>query len=146
MPPVVPQTRYWVYTINHPTPEDEEQLGKAYSKDVVTYGGQAHEIGEQGTPHLQGFVVFKTKQRLTAVKKYFTRAHLEPMNGKIEDSVKYISKQNPPVFYGEAPVDAGEKEKKRWEQALAAAKAGDFDKVPTDIMIRHYTNVHAIAT
>lgn len=51
------------------------------------------EVGEQGTPHLQGFISLKSKHRLTGVKKLLgSRAHLEQARGSDADNEKYCSK------------------------------------------------------
>lgn len=49
------------------------------------------EIGESGTPHLQGYVSFATKTRpSTFLKDYWTSAHWSPTRG-IRDSIRYCS-------------------------------------------------------
>lgn len=52
------------------------------------------EIGDEGTPHLQGAVKFKTKQRFTAVKKLFgDKVHWEKMRKPWKNSVIYCTKE-----------------------------------------------------
>lgn len=51
------------------------------------------EVGENGTPHLQGFIKFKKPMRLTSVKKILDRAHWEPAKGNDQQNLKYCSKQ-----------------------------------------------------
>ena len=52
------------------------------------------EIGEQGTPHLQGYVEFKDKLRITALKKINNRAHWEKCKGSKDSNLKYCGKDN----------------------------------------------------
>ena len=66
--------REWVFTINNYTKKDLEAIENLKSRYIV----YAPEVGENGTPHLQGYVVFKDQKTLSAVKKILTRAHLEP--------------------------------------------------------------------
>jgi hypothetical protein len=65
---------HWSVTINNPTEKDEEEIALARQKRWSVEGQK--EIGESGTPHYQLYV--RTPQvRFAAVKKAFSRAHIE---------------------------------------------------------------------
>ncbi len=49
------------------------------------------EVGESGTPHLQGFITFKRSYRLAALKKLFPTCHWEP--SKTTDAGNYCMKE-----------------------------------------------------
>lgn len=68
-------SRTWVFTINNYTDEDLTMFENWQSdvKRLVV----SKEIGESGTPHLQGAVTFNRAYRLTGLKKLHTRAHWE---------------------------------------------------------------------
>jgi len=64
----------WSVTINNPTAEDEEEISLARQKGWQVDGQM--EKGDNGTPHYQ--LIVRTGQvRFSAVKKQFTRAHIE---------------------------------------------------------------------
>ena len=67
-------TRGWCYTINNFTEEDRDGLR---SLECV-YNIFGYERGAEGTPHLQGYVHFKSHKTQQGVKKMMPRAHLEP--------------------------------------------------------------------
>lgn len=50
------------------------------------------EVGESGTPHLQGYVVFKKPMRLSAVRQLIPRAHLDIARGTNEQNIAYCTK------------------------------------------------------
>lgn len=50
------------------------------------------ELGELGTPHLQGFVQLETKARRTELKKQWPGAHWEPRRGTPEEAAHYCRK------------------------------------------------------
>lgn len=92
-------SKRWVFTINNPTPDDYATVGEA---GWGTYGMYQLEVGEEeGTPHFQGFVVFATAQRLSAVRKLNGRAKWLVMKGTIEQCITYCTKDEtavkPPV-------------------------------------------------
>lgn len=81
----------WCFTLNNYT---DEELS-AISSIVPTYCSKAiigKEIGESGTPHLQGWVRFKTKKRPKSVFP-LDRIHWEKCRGSDQENVDYCSKE-----------------------------------------------------
>ena len=128
---------------NYNADEVEAILDADYKYLVV-----GDEVGESGTPHLQGYVVFTGMKRLSAVKKILSRAHWEVARGSHQQAADYCKKGGSFEEYGECPVPAceagGKAEQDRWAQARDAAKAGKFDDVPADIFFRHYRTMKEI--
>lgn len=69
----VNQSRRWCFTINNYGDADEVTVGALKAKYLI-FG---REISTTGTPHLQGFVIFKAMMRLARLKKLIPRAHWE---------------------------------------------------------------------
>lgn len=86
--------KYWCFTVNNPT-EDIE-----FDEDTMDYLIYGREVGEEGTPHLQGYVAFKNRLRLTGVKKVIPRGHLEVAKGNAKANRDYCMKQGDYVEYG----------------------------------------------
>jgi len=78
----------WMFTINNPLPADSP-----LSWPGVKYLVYQKEKGENGTPHLQGYVQFELQKQLVGVKKLNARAHWEKRMGTHEDAVKYCTKK-----------------------------------------------------
>lgn len=53
------------------------------------------EVGEEGTPHFQGFVQFPTGRRLKQLKKLDRRIHWEPRRGSAVQAAHYCKKPEP---------------------------------------------------
>lgn len=88
------QSRSWCFTLNNYTQDDEQRIGtytEEREADYVVYG---REVGESGTPHLQGFILFAAKKRLSGVKELFLPAkpHLERMRGTKQQAIAYCKK------------------------------------------------------
>lgn len=83
----------WCFTVNNWT---EEELGQILStcESSVKYLIIGKEVGESGTPHLQGFVNFKKKVRRSTLMKQpgFTRAHVEIAKGTDLQNQAYCQK------------------------------------------------------
>jgi len=97
----------WCFTLNNYTLADEQSFqDMPYS--YLLYG---REIGEQGTPHLQGYVQFKQRLRLTALKKLHPQAHWEPSKGSSTDNLTYCKKDNDYQEFGKLTNTKGAAEK-----------------------------------
>lgn len=78
------------FTINNYLLEDIEKL-----LDIkYTYIICGFETGKEGTPHIQGYIELKSQSRLTTIKKYMPRAHIEPRKGTQEQAINYCKKEN----------------------------------------------------
>lgn len=91
MPKQDSPARDWCFTINNPSEKDWE---KVWAFDYKYLVFQA-EIGEEGTPHLQGFVQWTAVIRLTALKKFHKKAHWEKRRGTPYEAAHYCKKPVP---------------------------------------------------
>lgn len=90
----VKQGRNFVFTLNNPTGPPVFPAGCEYAYQL--------EEGEAGTPHYQGYVVFKKMQRLSALKKLLPEAHWENRKGSHDQALAYSTKEDTRI---EAPVN-----------------------------------------
>lgn len=83
-------TFYWMFTINNPS---SNELPAAWPG--VQYAVWQREAGESGTEHLQGYVCFMQKKRLTTVKNQCDKhAHWEPRKGTHQQAAAYCTKES----------------------------------------------------
>lgn len=102
------QSNRWVFTINNPTAEDDlrlAELGGSLDSNNVTYLVYGREVGSNGgTPHLQGYVVFRIRYRLGTVRTIISeRGHFEIARGRSYDAAAYCKKDGDFVEYGDGP-------------------------------------------
>ena len=57
------------------------------------------EVGESGTPHLQGYFELKEGKTFTSVKKMNERIHIEKAKGKREQNITYCTKEKDYVIW-----------------------------------------------
>ena len=138
------QAKCWCFTINNSTPKDEE-----IDKDLFTYLIIGREVGEQGTPHLQGYAIMPKQTTLVGMKKLFPRAHLEVAKGSPEQNKIYCSKdgkfQEFGVFPKSTTVNATLKRKANYELALQKAKQQRLYEIDPGVLIRHMSSLKQIA-
>nr|UVZ21334.2 replication-associated protein [Pigeon circovirus] len=119
-PPREAAAKRWCFTLNNPTEEEIKSLDTWLVSDFH-YAIVGKEVGEQGTPHLQGFVHLKQKKRLTQLKQLFKRAHWEKARGSDEDNEKYCSKEGNVLLTLGIPAKGNRSD---LSEAVAAVKAG----------------------
>jgi len=89
----------WVFTINHPTPQEKDDLDYlAVALNRVNVHANyiifQLEEGEQGTPHYQGYIQFSKRRTFTQVKAVVgQRAHIEVAKGTPLHNKTYCSKE-----------------------------------------------------
>jgi len=90
----VPRGRHWIFVINNYTDEDIKLVNNwaAVALQLVV----SKEVGETGTPHLQGFIGFNGPKRLVALKKMHDGAHWELSRSK--DAAIYCMKKESEIF------------------------------------------------
>jgi hypothetical protein len=111
---VVRESDRWVFTINNPSEEEKGKVKSVGDLDDVIAMTVGEEVGEQGTPHLQGYVIFKFKVSRTAVETAIGgRAHLEPMKGSVRQNQAYCSKGGQLLVQKSKIVDREVKQSKR---------------------------------
>lgn len=135
--------RHWMVTINNP--DDENNFGNQLPSTGITYAVCGQEIGEQGTPHEQCYVVFEKKIRMSSLKKIFPTAHLDKCNGTPQQCRAYCIKSDESfVESGQLPLTGAESEKQRWERTYHYAKTGQIDLIDPRIMVMYYGNIRRI--
>lgn len=78
----------WCFTLNNYTDENLAVL-ETFPCTYIIYG---KEVGEQGTPHLQGYVQMEKRTRMTALRKLL-QCHWSPARGTPEQNKVYCSKE-----------------------------------------------------
>lgn len=104
----------WCFTINNPTADDWRRVRSLGS----TYYIVGKEVGEDGTPHLQGYCRFKNARSLATMKKKLPRAHLEVIKGTPEQNIVYCSKDGDFEEEGVRPKVGRPTEKERIERNI----------------------------
>nr|UZT54555.1 MAG: replication-associated protein [clictolig virus 3] len=120
------KNRRWVFTLNNYTDDDEQRILDFFEGERVTYGIFGRERGENGTPHLQGFVIFRTPQRLSFCRANISdRAHYEQARGTSEEASEYCKKDANFDERGTCPAGAGARtdldQFREWVTSLAVA-------------------------
>lgn len=88
------QSKAWCFTINNYGPNEPADLFNRLEGSYVYVVVGKEVCPTTGTPHLQGYVLFRDRKRLKTVKKLIgNRAHLERAKGNPEQNHRYCSKE-----------------------------------------------------
>lgn len=91
----------WTLTLNNFTEEELDSISKIDAAYII-YG---LEHLTEGTPHVQGFFIFKNGKRLSTLKKLIPRGHWEIAMGTTEQNILYCSKEDKtPFIKGSVPL------------------------------------------
>ena len=78
--------------MNNYTQADIQICSEAVNNKKADYICFENEIGANGTPHLQGYLYKKNKQRFSALRKLLPRAHWSVCKGTQQQNIDYCSK------------------------------------------------------
>lgn len=104
-----PRARNYQFTLNNYTEEHEILLHRMYVDGHASYIMYGKEVGEQGTPHLQGYINFKNGKTLTAAAKFVAKCigkqpHMEIVR-KLIAMETYNKKGGEVVEHGVSPLE-----------------------------------------
>lgn len=128
------QNKNWIFTWNNYTASPLLQPHQRYL--AFSY----ETAPTTGTPHLQGFVVYHKKVRLTTVLKDFP-CGAKSMKGRIDQNVAYCSKSSELIEQGDRPADRksqADDQAFRYQAALDLAALGKFDAIEPALRTRFY--------
>lgn len=136
------------FTLNNYEQEDADAFERWFCEDTkIRYGICGQEIGENGTPHLQGFIHYDEDRKKCGIKWWKSilpggqRAHFETARGTDEDSAKYCSKEGVYIECG-TPT----KETNMWAEIFETAKI-DLEAalaINPEVSIKHYFQIKKI--
>lgn len=136
------RSRNYCFTVNNYTNDDEHQCwALPWEAKECVYIVVGKEVGETGTPHLQGFVCFSTLKSMKQLKDFFPTAHFEIKRGTFLQASDYCKKDADFFEWGVLPNDPVEKGLK----GAAAFEAMMTDTV-TCIREGRYTDIPMGAT
>lgn len=100
------RSRGWTFTINNCKKDDISEGIKLLHRDkLIRYCILADETGEQGTDHVQGFILFNQQTRFKQVKELFQdKAHIEPQKSGVINNMVYCMKDDDYIEIGTRPV------------------------------------------
>ena len=104
------QAKNWTFTVNNYVGLCDFEVPEA---SFVSYAIYQEEVGESGTPHLQGYLMCDRRVRLTQLQAIpcLEGAHFEVARGSLADNVAYCSKVDTavggPYEYGVPPAGQG---------------------------------------
>lgn len=88
----------WVFTLNNYSIDEESQMQVSHPE--VTFIVYGHEVGENGTPHLQGYVELSKRMSVQQLKRMFDvpRLHLEVRRGTQRQAIDYCKKDGNDIY------------------------------------------------
>lgn len=78
------------FTLNN---YSEEEYNKLFNMNGVKYIVIGKEVGEEKTPHLQGYVEFTNSKKGSTLKKFNARIHWEGRKGTAKQAADYCKKE-----------------------------------------------------
>jgi len=139
------RSRNWCFTLNNPVSDDIPEM---FEQKGALYGVWQKEEGEQGTPHLQGYVMFSETKTMSAVLKMVApwKPHLEKRRGTHAQAKAYCEKTKGrlagPWSFGEEPAGQGKRNdlaalKRALDEGLSEVRIADSDDL-FPVWVKHF--------
>lgn len=138
------QSRRFVFTWNNFRESDVDFIKGLQGGDDVTYCICGREVGESGTPHLQGYIELGGRKTVGGLKRLLQsqRPHIEVARGSSRENYNYCSKQGEFFEYG-TPFESitGEPRGKLVEAATAIREGATLLQVAQEnpsLVVQYY--------
>lgn len=121
--------RNFVFTLNNY--QNKHKLKERLDLLECKYMKYGKEVGEEGTPHLQGMVVFHNQISLASAIKKLEGCHVEVLKS-LEGSLAYVEKEGEVTERGEKPKTQKEKGKRGrdyYEKILELAREDKIKEI-----------------
>ena len=126
--------------------------------EKMTYMVVGEEIGENGTPHTQGFVILKSRTRRSALSKWLPRAYIALMRGNSAQAAEYCMKDGqymefgtfeyigPPqhVFTKQDSKKGGRISAEKYKRAIELSMKHDFTKILQEMPDMYFRSYHTM--
>jgi len=123
------RAKHWCFTLNNYTFEDVDRItNNATAFDYIVFG---KEIGDSGTPHLQGFVSFPNRVRRKLCIEKIGQAHFT-IARHIDNSIKYCKKDGDYVEIGTPPKGQGTRSDMETFMTAVATGTTDMKRLRTE--------------
>lgn len=141
-------TRGWCFTLNNYTDEEVAHLVTVGGLSAIQYLIFGKEVGERGTPHLQGYIHHRNGCSLRTIKSILAshRYHLEQKMGTTKQAVEYCKKEGDYQEFGKILARTDDKEGP-WKAVLMLAQEGDIETIKEEyarIFICHFKTILSI--
>lgn len=124
-----PRSKYWCFTWNNYTEENVELVKSSTERDAdyVVFGYET--CPTTGTPHLQGYIEFRTRKKFETVRRLWNPSvHWEPRRATQEEAILYCKKEG---NYFESGSKTQQRQGKRNDIQEAAQRILDGDDLKT---------------
>lgn len=112
---------HFCFTLNNYTSEDEQRIWEAITP-LSKYAVIGREVGEGGTPHLQGYVSFSRRRTFRFVSDLLgSRCHIEVARGTQRQNQRYCTKGG--EFREHGAINEGRNNERRKELANSFAES-----------------------
>jgi hypothetical protein len=141
------RARAYCFTINNWNDTDASQLQALWDSGKCKYFIAGKETGEEGTPHIQGYVMFKAQTSFSTLKSFISRAHIEVARGTAEENIAYCSKDGEYIEHGDRPMTSkqkGEKGKEYWESQWQLAVDNKLEDIDPKLKLTHWKTLVSI--
>ena len=131
MPGRGPRAFRWVFTHNNPS-DYHELAYQLFADEHCHYLTFGREVGDSGTPHLQGFFILKRRRYFSSLRELIGECHLEVARGTPEQCVEYCHKDGDVFEFGSVPTSQQGKRSDfhRYRDWLVA-----YDGLPSEALI-----------
>lgn len=130
-------SRNFCFTLNNYT-EDEVEHYKNIQCRYIQFG---KEIASTGTPHLQGFIIFKSVKTLSAAIKCLPRSHVEICKGSAEQNMAYTGKDGDVFKKGDPPKtqeECGKRGEAYWQDIKKKMEERRDDELPAAFTVGQF--------